>query len=268
MLWARTSKVGRSKKLSMAPNFTPCPFSPSCTLFTLSHPEQVSSIWPGEKEWKSEGVTHRDETVKVNMIKVTELENVTYVTDISNGYYPCKKFVTTKNMQVCQQKEGKYLQNFLCINLHNFYICYPKLFFLLVVFNSCAKIVSIWFQGFGQCQCKRIYILQLWTVKVMWSCVPVPGCPWKVVGLTSESEKWEWKWKWKVRMKVKSENESKHEKWKWYEVVSQCQSDLERLVGWQVGTKQVQPPQENPFYHKCKLSKNLCGVKWPPCSIL
>ena len=44
MLWARASKVAGSKKLSMAPNFTPCPFSPSCTLFTVSHPEQVSSI--------------------------------------------------------------------------------------------------------------------------------------------------------------------------------------------------------------------------------
>ena len=157
------------------------------------------------------------------MIKVTELQNVTYVTDISNGYYPCKKFVTTKNMQVCQKKEGKYLQNFLCINLHNFYICYPKLFFLLVVFNSCAKIVSIWFQGFGQCQCKRIYILQLWTVKVMWSCVPVPGCPWKVVGLTSESEKWEWKWKVRMKVNMKSESDMKL-----------CPSARVTLKGWWV----------------------------------
>ena len=44
MLRARASKVAGSKKLSIAPNFTPCPFSPSCTLFTLSHPEQVSPI--------------------------------------------------------------------------------------------------------------------------------------------------------------------------------------------------------------------------------
>ena len=42
--------------------------------------------------------------MKVNMIKVTELQNVTYVTDISNGYYPCKKFVTTRTCKFAKKR--------------------------------------------------------------------------------------------------------------------------------------------------------------------